>query len=61
MLIFSFIMSIIFSVVLVTFIVGSIILSIRNNRYSDEVDELINGYQTYDLTDSVGGADEEKE
>ena len=62
MLIYSFICSILFSVVLLSFTIMSIIILINQKKLKSkaekEVDELINGFQTYDL---VGGAsDKEK-
>lgn len=62
MLIYSFICSILFSVVLLSFTIMSIVILINQKKLKSkaekEVDELINGFQTYDL---VGGAsDKEK-
>lgn len=62
MLIYSFICSIIFSVVMVTFIIASIFVVFKNKKYCDEAEEMFNGFKTYDLTDSLGGAnDKDKE
>lgn len=56
MLIYSFICSIIFSVVMVTFIIASIFIIFKNKKMVDEAEEMLNGFKTYDLNDSLGGA-----
>lgn len=62
MLIYSFICSILFTVVLITFSIMTIVVLINQRKLKSkaekEIDELINGFQTYDL---IGGAsDKEK-
>lgn len=49
MLIFSFICSIIFSIVFITFIVASIIVIVRQRKIEKEFKEEINGFETFDL------------
>ena len=61
MLIFCFICSICFSILLLAFIVGVIVSLVRMKNQKDNFNELINGFKTYDLNDSIhGGIDEEK-
>lgn len=58
MLIYSFICSIIFSVVMLTFVIASIFVLLKNKRLCDDAEEMLNGFQTYDLNDSLGGAND---
>ena len=62
MLIYSFICSILFSIVLFTFVIMLVVVLLNQKKLKSkaekDIDELINGFQTYDL---VGGAsDKEK-
>ena len=61
MLIYSFICSIIFSVVMVTFIIASIFAILRQNKIIEESEEMLNGFKTYDLNARVGGTDDSEE
>lgn len=62
MLIYSFICSIIFTIVMVTFIIASIFVLIKNKKMIEENEQLLNGFKVYDLNDSLGGAnDKDKE
>ena len=53
MLLFSFIMSVIFAVVLFTFIISLIVFTINQkklrNHVDTQLDDIINGFKTYDL------------
>ena len=64
MLIFSFIMSLIMAIVLVSFTIMLVVVLINQkklkNKANQELDNLINGFKTYDLNDSIGGINEEK-
>lgn len=59
MLIFSFICSILFSIVLISFSICLIIITLRQKKVDKEVSEFINGFDTLDLN-SVGGADDKE-
>lgn len=62
MLLFSFIMSILFCFVLISFIVMLIVVLINNKKLKSNADKemeyLINGFKTFDL--GVGGTDVDK-
>lgn len=64
MLIFSFIMSLIMAIVLVSFTIMLVVVLINQkklkNKANEELDNLINGFKTFDLNDSIGGINEEK-
>lgn len=67
MLIFSFICSIIFSIVMITFIIASIYYSFNRKRlkdeyykFNEECEDLINGFKTFDLNQDLGGVDDNK-
>lgn len=61
MIIFSFIMSCIMAVILVTFTIAIIVASYKQKK-DEELENrmLINGFNTYDINDSIGGINEEK-
>lgn len=61
MLIYSFICSIIFSVVMVTFILASFFAIFKQKKMLEESEEMLNGFKTYDLNASVGGVDDSEE
>ena len=61
MLIYCFICSIIFSVVMVTFIIASIFAIFKQKKMLEESEEMLNGFKIYDLNASVGGVDDSEE
>lgn len=59
MLLFSFICSIVFCFVLLSFTIMLIVSILKQKKINKEADELINGFTTLDLT-GVGGADDKE-
>lgn len=57
MLIFSFVCSIVFTFIMVVFIIATIYTFFKQKKIMDESEKMINGFKVYDLE---GGADEEK-
>jgi len=65
MLIFSFIMSILFAVVLLTFTIALIVVTINQkklkNSAENQIEEMINGFKTLDLGGTSIGENTKKE
>lgn len=57
MLIYSFICSIIFSIVMIAFIIASIYYAYKKKKLIEESEDMLNGFKTFDLS-SIGGADD---
>ena len=58
MLLFSFICSIIFSIVFFSFIICLIVMMLNKKKIDNNVDNLLNGFETFDL--SVGGTNDKE-
>lgn len=58
MLLYCFVCSIIFTIVMVTFIIASIYYGYKQRKIIEESERMINGFKTYNLE---GGSDDKKE